>query len=200
MLWRAKYVVERWGGGREEERGREGERENQNGWCTVKRGRTGDDKRVVRNSLMWVACSATWDYGNGPVHAANEGHVCFPGLGTAGVCVDVHGPCYLQKPCRCPCSRLPFGAMWMYKGFEEPGPAFWSLQQSWELFVSGCVVVQVWERSHTYTYHHHHHPATYSSLKNGGRPGPGTMGMGELALRTLEWESCPYPLPAIALW
>lgn len=37
-------------------------KEKQKDVYTMKRGRPGD-LRVVRNSLMWIASGATWDYG-----------------------------------------------------------------------------------------------------------------------------------------
>jgi len=50
-----------------------------------------------RNSLLWVACVATW--GHGWIHAAPGGHVWVCGPAVAGVCADICGPCYHQRPC-----------------------------------------------------------------------------------------------------
>lgn len=58
-----------------------GEKEKQNSLCTMKRGGPGD-RRVVRSSLMWIACTATWDHCQLSAHPAANGHVF----------VWVHGP------------------------------------------------------------------------------------------------------------
>jgi hypothetical protein len=69
-----KRVVQRW------------ERMKQNGMSTMKRHGT-EDTRVKKNSLMWGACTATWNYDEVPACAVTEGHVSVHSHTTAEVYV-----------------------------------------------------------------------------------------------------------------
>lgn len=129
-----KYVVERW------------EREaEQSVLC---------EERWMKTQGWWgttscevVALATTWGHGDISAHAAMEGHVWVCGPAAAGFCVDVCGPCYHQRPCRCPCSGLMPGAILMLEGStelvsslnscelgERPALALpWSLWECWPL-------------------------------------------------------------------
>lgn len=50
-----------------------GEKVKWNGLCTVKRGRTGD-MTVMRNSLMWAACTIIQGHGDVQACTAVEDH------------------------------------------------------------------------------------------------------------------------------
>lgn len=81
--------------------GEMGKIERQSCRCAMERGRT-ESVAVLRTTLMWVACAAT--------RVLGDVWITMPSL-AAGVCVDVHGPCFHWRACRCPCSVLPPEAM-----------------------------------------------------------------------------------------
>lgn len=81
----SKYVMERW--------------ERWSGNVCVR----WRNSRMVRNSLMWVACAATW------------GHDTV----AAGVCVNVHGPCTTKGHADVPGLGCHLWACWCLKAAQS---------------------------------------------------------------------------------
>lgn len=70
-----------------------GQKEKQSGSYVVERSRT-EDVKAVRNSLAWVACTATQGLGNIWTQSAAEGRVWVHCTTTARICVDIFDSCY----------------------------------------------------------------------------------------------------------
>jgi hypothetical protein len=108
--------------------GKMGEKEKQNGLCTMQRG--GDWKLEV--------------------HAASEGHVWVLGPVAVGACVDVHGPCYHQWSFECTWSGLPTGTLLMSRAMQSwPCPSL-ILQLRREGLTLTGLVLESWPWVHSF--------------------------------------------------
>lgn len=106
----SKYVQERWKG------------KTSGVVCVpMRRGGIGD-MTTVRNNLMWDDCTDTWGNSDSQGYATTQGYVWVNGPIAPGVCVDIYGPCYYPKLCKCPWSVLQPEAMLMFEGWVKLAP------------------------------------------------------------------------------
>jgi hypothetical protein len=95
----------------------------------MKRGRTGE-WTLVRNSLMWAACAAAW--GHAEVWVCGALKAMSPFMAAAGVCDNVRGPCYHQRPCGCSWAALrPHPSLVSCRAHHRSLPAVHWTKENW---------------------------------------------------------------------